>query len=398
MESLRNFYRIGSGPSSSHTMGPEKAAKLILTNYPNATYFEVVLYGSLAFTGIGHLTDVVLKRTLGEERTKVIFDYKTKPIHPNLMKFLIYQDGNLIDTQEIISIGGGEIRLKGEIKKEDNIYPLNNLEDIIGYVNNKKEDFASVVFDFEDENMRSFLDEVYQAMKNSIQRGLITEGTLPGGLNVKRKAKKIYNLVKDETPKEKEMRMISAYAYSVAEENASGGIVVTAPTCGAAGIIPALLYYYEENLHLNNIMIENALAVAGIIGNVVKNNAAISGAYAGCQSEIGTACSMGAAMISYLKGGTNEEIESAAEIAMEHHLGLTCDPVQGLVQIPCIERNAIGALSSVDSALVASLPIYPEKMSFDSVVETMLKTGKDLGIAYRETARGGLAKSKIKEE
>lgn len=397
MESLHHLYRIGSGPSSSHTMGPENASKRILKEFPEGNHFEVTLFGSLALTGRGHLTDKVVERVLGKDRTTIIFDPLSPVNHPNTMTVKVFHDQELLAMRTFVSVGGGEIIEDGKTEEDNrNVYPFKNFSEIRDYADKEEISLADVVYRFDNPDIKIFLKKVWETMEATIERGLKAEGTLPGGLKVKRKASLIYSCVLNESVSEKDMRMISAYAYAVAEENASGGTVVTAPTCGSAGVVPACLYYLKNIENYPDDLIIDALAVAGIIGDTVKTNASIAGAYAGCQSEIGTACSMAAGAVSFLKGKPIEEIESAAEIVMEHHLGLTCDPVDGLVQIPCIERNAIGALSAMDAVLVASLPIYPEKMSFDSVVETMFETGKDLNDAYRETAKGGLAKSNIR--
>ena len=397
MESLRELYKVGMGPSSSHTIGPQKAAEIIKSKYEGKRV-EVTLYSSLALTGVGHGTDRVIKRVLGDD-TKIIFDIETKVNHPNTLKFDIYENDQIIKTHTYVSVGGGSIieEETGEKVKIENIYPYSKFNDIKKYIIENEMTLPEYVFKFEDKEIKKYLLDIYKTMVNSIENGLKKDGVLPGGLNVKRKAKSIYNLAREESTSEKEKRLIAAYSYAAAEENASGGVIVTAPTCGASGIVPASIYYLNEKYHLSDEAIVEMLAVAGLIGNIVKENASISGAYAGCQSEVGTACSMAAAMIAYFKGMSLEQIEAAAEIAMEHHLGLTCDPVKGLVQIPCIERNAVATLRAFDAALIASLPIYPEKLSFDSVVKTMFETGRDINSKYRETSQGGLAKIDIKE-
>lgn len=393
MESIRKLYKIGPGPSSSHTMGPEKAAKYTLKKYPEANRFCVTLYGSLALTGKGHLTDYILKKTLGEERTEVIFDFLTEKSHPNTLIIDAYKDVSLLKSQEFVSIGGGTIYITGvDSDIIDNKYPFKNFEEIKEYSKKEKTSLPEIVLKFEGKDIEKYLDKVYEAMNSAIERGLTKDGILPGGLSVKRKASSLFQADKDETEEEKDIRIIMSYAYAVSEENASAGRVVTAPTCGSSGVLPACLFFFKDKMNLKKEKIIEALSVAGLIGNVVRTNASISGACAGCQSEIGTACSMAASAVSYLKGGDIEEIECAAEIAMEHHLGLTCDPAKGLVQIPCIERNAVAALRAIDASFLSHKICPYKKVSFDKVVQTMFETGKDLNAAYRETSMGGLAK------
>lgn len=397
MKSLRELYRIGRGPSSSHTMGPESAAKYIKETYKEANNYKVFLFGSLALTGKGHLTDWVIKKVLGEDATEIKFMPKEEVKHPNTFIIEAYKDDKLIKSSSFVSIGGGEISIDDipQTLKKD-VYPFQNFDEIKEYAKEKNLTLDEIVYTFEDKDIKEYLSLVYDTMVNSIKRGLEKEGTLPGGLEVKRKAKRIFDTLSDSIDEEKSKRIVSAYAYAVSEENASGGIVATAPTCGASGVLPACLYFIQEKYHISKEKIIDSLAVASLFGNVIKMNASISGAYLGCQAEIGTACSMASSAIAFLKGESIEQIESAAEIAMEHHLGLTCDPIDGLVQIPCIERNAIAALSAIDAAIVSTFPIYPEKMSFDSVVIAMYETGKDLNQNYKETSQGGLAKRDVK--
>jgi len=397
MKSLRELYRIGRGPSSSHTMGPESAAKYIKETYEEANNYKVFLFGSLALTGKGHLTDWVIKKVPGEDVTEIKFMPKEEVKHPNTFIIEAYKDDELIKSSSFVSIGGGEISIDDipQTLKKD-VYPFQNFDEIKEYAKEKNLTLDEIVYTFEDKDIKEYLSLVYDTMVNSIKRGLEKEGILPGGLEVKRKAKRIYDTLSDSIDEEKNKRMVSAYAYAVSEENASGGIVATAPTCGASGVLPACLYFIQEKYHISKEIIIDSLAVASLFGNVIKMNASISGAYLGCQAEIGTACSMASSAIAFLKGESIEQIESAAEIAMEHHLGLTCDPIDGLVQIPCIERNAIAALSAIDAAIVSTFPIYPEKMSFDSVVIAMYETGKDLNQNYKETSQGGLARRDVK--
>jgi L-serine dehydratase len=396
MESLKQLYKIGHGPSSSHTMGPETACKYILEHYPSVDNIVVVLYGSLALTGKGHLTDQIIYDTLKGKNVDIVFDFKKELKHPNTMSFELYDDDNeLLDRLTFISIGGGSIIFDDDQLEivHDEIYPFKSFEEIKQYCLNNNCSLSDLVYDYETEDIKDHLYEVYEVMQQAIQRGLQKEGELPGGLHVLRKAKQLLTLQDQfESHDIKELRMVSSYAFAVSEENASGGLIVTAPTCGACGILPAVLFYLKEKNKLSKEKIIDALAVAGIIGNIIKTNASISGAFAGCQSEVGSACSMAAAAVAYLNNQSVEEIEYAAEIALEHHLGLTCDPIKGLVQIPCIERNAVAALRAIDAANLAGFLKGTRKISFDTVVKTMYETGRDLNNKYKETSIGGLAK------
>lgn len=389
MESLLTLYKIGIGPSSSHTMGPHKAAIYMKEHYPNASYFKVTLFSSLAATGKGHLTDYILKMTLGEN-TIIEFDHKTKVSHPNTLKIeAVCKDKTY--SYVFISIGGGDIILKGEKIKHEDVYPLENFSQIKEYCLKNNLDLSEFALIYEP-NLLNDLKPVYKAMKNAIKNGLSKEGELPGGIHTKRKAKILFNAkVNNENEMSLRIRLVSSYAYAVSEENASGGLIVTAPTCGSSGVLPACLYYLEDTYKLSEEKMIRGLIVAGIIGNVIRTNASISGAYAGCQAEIGSACSMASACATYLLGGTIEDIETSAEIAMEHHLGLTCDPVNGLVQIPCIERNAAAALRALDASIIAPYLSSSRKISFDTIVKTMLDTGRDMRKEYKETSYGGLA-------
>lgn len=395
MQSIRELFKIGNGPSSSHTMGPKRAVQIFKKNNKDADLFKVILYGSLALTGKGHLTDYIIKETLKPIETIIEFDTKTKcEIHPNTMDIFAYKNNEEIDKWRVYSIGGGTIKLEGkEYKGISEIYRITKFDKIKEYCKNNNKTLSDYVFETEDEDFYEFLKEIWNTMKSSVEEGLKKDGTLPGALELKRKAKNIYeNVMENETPEIRRTRLLSAYAYSVSEMNSSGGIIVTAPTCGAAGILPAVLYYAYKELKFTEEEIIQALAVSGLIGNLIKKNASISGAECGCQAEVGSACSMAAAAFATLNKASIDVIESSAEIAMEHHLGLTCDPVQGYVQIPCIERNAVAALRAVDAANIAYILNTPGRISFDTVVETMYETGKDLKSHYRETSEGGLAK------
>lgn len=393
MYSLRELYKIGHGPSSSHTMGPAKAAKHFMEKYPDIERVECILYGSLALTGKGHLTDWVLIDTFKPLPCTVSFNIDEEALeHPNTLDIIGYSKNEKY-YMRVYSIGGGSIKvLDEEEEKLNEIYPLNKLRDIKEYCNDYKMRFYEYVDMVEGDGFDSYMEEIYRVFCESVQRGLETKGHLPGKLKIKRKANYLlYQNFKDDLSEIRRRKMV-AYAYAVSEENASGGVVVTAPTCGSAGVIPACIFYAIDSGYTKESII-NALKTAGLIGNLVKKNASISGAEAGCQAEVGTACAMASAFLTELEGRSLSCIEASAEIALEHHLGLTCDPVGGYVQIPCIERNAVAALRALDASKLASyLNNDDSKISFDLVVETMLDTGRDLKSMYRETSMGGLAK------
>ena len=393
MYSIKEIYRIGRGPSSSHTMGPTAACKKILNDYPDADAFQVVLFGSLAKTGKGHRTDYAISETLKGKKCDIVFDTsKTDLKHPNTMEITAFDGKKILCEKLVRSIGGGAIEFEGEeVEKSNIVYSHTSFADIRKYCEENGISLPCYVKDFEDDIV-PYLCKVWERMKKTVASGLSKEGVIPGGLNIKRKAKM---LLKHGNSKsfghEKEMYLLSAYAYAASEENAVGEMIVTAPTCGASGVLPAVLMFKQQELGFSDEEIINALCVAGIIGNLVKKNASISGAECGCQAEVGTACSMAAAALAYLKGLSIRQIECAAEIALEHHLGLTCDPVMGLVQIPCIERNAVAAMRAVDAVSLAEMLFEERKISLDLVIKTMYETGKDLSCRYRETSEGGLA-------
>lgn len=394
MKSIRSLFKIGNGPSSSHTMGPKKATEYILKKYPNSDMIFIELCGSLAATGIGHLTQYIIEKTLKGKNYSISY-VKEEKSHPNTMIFHIYSNNQCIGEEEIYSIGGGTIWVKGEKEVEEKeLYPERNFEEILNKCQQEKWDLVQYVLHYEGETIFEYMEECYAVMMHNIQVGLEKEGLLPGELRVSRKARTIYlNQKENEKQEHKEKRLVSAYAFAASEENASGAIVVTAPTCGASGVLPALIRYLEEQ-GFEHEQILKGMLVAGLIGSLIKQNASISGAECGCQAEIGTACSMGAAFVSYVYHQDIHKIEHAAEIALEHHLGLTCDPIKGYVQIPCIERNAVAALRSIEVAVLSELlNSESQKISLDTVVETMLETGRDLLKSYRETAEGGLAKN-----
>ena len=396
MESLKELYRIGTGPSSSHTMGPERASKRFKEKNLHADEFLVTLYGSLAKTGAGHLTDDIIRKTFAPRPVEIRFDFSDKPLpHPNTMELSALRGGEIVDTQRVISVGGGKIVTEGESAPDtpSDVYPLSTFADIKTYCTENRLRLWQYVEQCEGDNIWFYLGEVWKTMKNAVLRGLDTEGTLKGGLDVQRKAKMLYRQKHiDESAETRESRTVCSYAFAVSEENAAGGVIVTAPTCGACGVLPAVLLYMQERRGFSDTEILHALAAGGLIGNLIKTNASISGAECGCQAEIGSACSMAAAALAELHGMDLDQIEYAAEVAMEHHLGLTCDPVRGLVQIPCIERNAVAAMRAINALNLANFLTYTRKISFDVVVNTMYETGRDLFSKYRETGEGGLAK------
>ena len=395
MKSIREIYKIGKGPSSSHTMGPEKAAKLFKSEHPEADSFIVTLYGSLSKTGEGHGTDRVIVDTLAPLPTEIVFNNDVTDLpHPNTMDLAAYKDGKEIGTMRVMSIGGGDIRIDGrEGYQPPEIYKEKNFAEIAAYCKSKNIRISDYVEENEGPEIWDFLFEVWHTMCNAIQEGLTTSGILPGGLNVERKAQYLYQQRHiDERPETREDRIVCAYAFAVSEQNADLGTIVTAPTCGACSTLPAVLKYMQDDKRLDDRQVLRALAVAGVIGNIVKTNASISGAECGCQAEIGTACSMASAALAELFGMGIDQIEYAAEVALEHHLGLTCDPIGGLVQIPCIERNAVAAMRAINAVRIANFLTSTRKISFDMVVATMYQTGKDLNRIYRETSEGGLAK------
>ena len=396
MKSIREIYKIGKGPSSSHTMGPERAALYFMEQYPAASKYEVILYGSLNKTGIGHGTDRVLLDTLGEDRTKIIFSPDSwDGMHPNTLDLIAYDEAGKIGRMRVESIGGGDIRFPGQqVGESEEIYIEHSFAEIADFCKwryiNKLSDYVELN---EGPEIWDFLMNVWQTMKNAIDEGLKADGVLPGGLNVQRKAKYLYSQtpVANE-PALREFQLIAAYAYAVAEQNAGNGTIVTAPTCGACGVVPAVLKYAQETKGFTDEQICRGLAAAGIIGNLTKTNASISGAECGCQAEVGTACSMAAAALAELYEQDLDQVEYAAEVAMEHHLGLTCDPICGLVQIPCIERNAVAALRAMNACNLSYFLTGSRNISYDMVCRAMHETGINLNHRFRETSEGGLAK------
>jgi len=393
MESIKNIYRIGLGPSSSHTMGPRKAADTFLGRYPDVASYTVTLYGSLAATGKGHLTDKAINgvfegRNISLKWEPTVF----LPKHPNGMKFEAFgEDGQQAGEWTAFSIGGGAVVDEHTVKESESVYPSSYMNDILKYCNKNGRSFWEYVNEFEHPDIWDYLAEVWTVMQDAIKRGLENEGVMPGILNLPRKAATYYVKASSHTESLRKRALLFSYALAVSEENASGGVIATAPTCGSSGVMPAVLYYLKTEHSFSDKKIHRAMASAGLFGNVVKANASISGAEVGCQGEIGTACAMASAATTQLFGGTVFQVEYSAEMGLEHHLGLTCDPVAGLVQIPCIERNAFAAARALEHNVFAMLSDGRHRISFDKVVETMKRTGKDLPSLYRETSTGGLA-------
>lgn len=395
MESIRQLYKIGNGPSSSHTMGPMKAAAGFAEATPGATRYEVTLYGSLAATGKGHMTDAAILGVF-EPLAPVELVWKPDevlPFHTNGMRFKAFDGaGNEMLAKTVYSIGGGDILEEGQSREPSkSIYPLNKIKDIQQWCEESGRSYWEFVDQYEDSGIWDYLAEVWTVMKEAVERGIEAEGVLPGGLGVRRKAVSYYVHAAGYNSSLKSRGLVYAYALAVSEENAAGGRIVTAPTCGSCGIVPAVLYHLHTSKNFSEKRILRALATAGLFGNVVKHNASVSGAEVGCQGEVGVACAMAAAAASQLFGGTPAQIEYSAEMGLEHHLGLTCDPVCGLVQIPCIERNAYAAARALDANLYSAFSDGKHSVDFDRIVEVMKQTGHDLPSLYKETAKGGLA-------
>ena len=394
METICDIYRIGTGPSSSHTMGPRYAAQLFLDKNSSAHHFEVTLYGSLAATGRGHMTDKAIEAVLAPAGAVTIVWQPdiVLPFHTNGMKFIAYDaHGKELDNRTWYSVGGGKIVAEGEKQEVRSIYPMHFIKDILRWCEKTGRTYWEYADECEGKYIWDYLHKVWEVMKAAVERGIEAEGVLPGGLGVRRKAASYHVRAAGYANTLRSRGLIYSYALAVAEENAAGGIIATAPTCGSCGVLPAVLYHLSLTREFSEKRILRALATAGIFGNVVKTNASISGAEVGCQGEVGVACAMAAAASCQLFGGTPAQIEYAAEMGLEHHLGLTCDPVCGLVQIPCIERNAYAAARALDANLYASFSDGIHSVSFDRIVEVMKQTGHDLPSVYKETSLGGLA-------
>jgi L-serine dehydratase len=393
MESIKEIFRIGNGPSSSHTMGPRKAAEIFRSKNPDAHYFSAILYGSLAATGKGHQTDITLTEAFKPKAISI--DWKPEtflPKHPNGLTFEAFDlDNKSIGSWTVYSVGGGKITDFESDESENHIYDMTLMKDILAWTKKNGRSFWEYVEQTEGSEIFDYLSEVWNVMQQSIARGIENEGILPGGLGLARKASSYFVKAKNFSGSLKGKTLIFSYALAVTEENAAGGKIVTAPTCGSSGVVPAVLKYLQESFSFSDNKIIRALATAGLIGNIVKQNASISGAQVGCQGEIGTACAMASAAATQLLGGTPFQIEYAAEMGIEHHLGLTCDPINGLVQVPCIERNAFAAERALNTSTYALLSDGRHLVSFDKIVKTMNQTGHDLPSIYKETSTGGMA-------
>ena len=394
MKSLTELYKVGRGPSSSHTMGPEKACMLFKAGNPSANRFHVILYGSLAKTGVGHGTDRIVRETLSPSSCEVEFNYENLPLpHPNTMELFAYCGEELLDKKRVMSVGGGEICFEGSPLAElPDVYMMASFAEISAHCRQHGLRLWEYAHQVEGETLWPHLRYCWETMKESIRLGLTTTGTLPGGLEVQRKAKQLYSRQHiDESAETRENRVVCAYAFAVSEQNAAGERIVTAPTCGSAGVLPAVLYYQQQKRGFSDEEIIRAMAAGGMVGNLIKTNASISGSECGCQAEVGSACAMAAAALAELFGLDLDKLECAAEIAIEHHLGLTCDPICGLVQIPCIERNAVAAMRAINAVSLASFLSDSRKITLDDCIEVMRQTGLDISHRYKETAEGGLA-------
>lgn len=398
MKSLKELYKIGKGPSSSHTMGPQKAAKIFLEKHRDAASYEVTLYGSLAATGKGHMTDVAIKEVLQTVApVEIIWQPDVfMPYHPNGMKFVSMDSGkNVTDEWTVYSIGGGALsegKAENDMFDSPDVYDMNSMTEIMKWCEDTGRSYWEYVDLCEDSSIWDYLMEVWRTMQAAVERGINKEGRLPGPLNLARKAPTYYIKASGYKQSLQTRGLVYAYALAVSEENASGGTIVTAPTCGASGVLPAVLYHLSKGHNFNDTRILHAIATAGLIGNIVKQNASISGADVGCQGEVGVACAMASGAACQLFGGSPSQIEYAAEMGLEHHLGMTCDPICGLVQIPCIERNAFAATRALDSNLYSAFSDGSHRVPFDKVVNVMKQTGHDIPSLYKETSSGGLAK------
>lgn len=396
MLSIREIYKEGYGPSSSHTIGPARAAEIMKQRHPEANYFRVSLYGSLALTGKGHHTYSALRKSFLPKQVDIIWrPEESLPLHPNgmIIEAFTEEDGQLIDLWEVYSIGGGDLKDTTGILNNSHVYRLSTMTEILAWCKSEGKSLWEFVEDNEGKSIWEFLANTWQTMRETVKRGIDNEGVLPGPIKLARRASAQYTKALNSHGTMKQVGLLFAFSLAVAEENAAGGKIITAPTCGSSGVLPGVLFYLNSEEHITEQKMLRALATAGLIGNLVKHNASISGAEVGCQGEIGTACAMAAAAMTQIMGGSPTQIEYAAEMAMEHNLGLTCDPVMGYVQIPCIERNAIAATKAYSCAVYALSSDGGHKVSFDKAVETMAETGRDIQVAYRETGIGGLAKN-----
>lgn len=395
MQSIQNIYKIGPGPSSSHTFGPMRASQDMLEHYPDADEFKITLFGSLALTGKGHLTDKIIEKTFFPTHCTITFDLKSKCDHPNTMTIEAFKEHQPLGKHTFVSIGGGKILKDQEQESEEtHVYPHNSMDDIQAYCKQHHLRLDKYIDQFEDDSLNNYMNKIFDAMIECVEKGLHTIGKLPGSLEIDRVASALYQSANScDDLIERKSLLLSSYAYAASEQNASGGMVVTAPTMGSCGVLPSLLYHFYKDENYPKDTLIQGLKVAGLIGNLIQHNATISGAKAGCQAEVGAACSMGAAFVSSCNFENNAQIECAAEIGLEHHLGLTCDPVGGYVMIPCIERNAVASLRSLDAARLAKYlrNVKKNRVSFDMVVKTMNLTGSKLPLELKESALGGLA-------
>lgn len=393
MKTIKEIFRIGIGPSSSHTMGPRKAAELYFERFPDAEGYRVTLYGSLSATGKGHMTDRAVLDVLTEEKTEIVWSKEFLDFHPNGIMFECREGDRYTNPWTVFSIGGGALAEEGKSTISlPELYDLNTMTEILQYCEWSGKSYWEYVEEREGSEIWSFLKEVWEVMKAAVERGLDAEGVLPGPLNLRRKAASYYVKATGYKDNLRTRGLVFAYALAVSEENASGGRIVTAPTCGSCGVLPSVLYHLWKSRDFSENRILKALATAALFGNVAKSNASISGAEVGCQGEVGVACAMAAAAANQLFGGSPAQIEYAAEMGLEHHLGMTCDPVCGLVQIPCIERNAYAATRALDANIYSTFTDGIHRVSFDKVVDVMNQTGHDLPSVYKETSEGGLAK------
>ena len=401
LPSIKTLFKIGRGPSSSHTFAPYRASKIFLKSLENVDYdyIRVTLYGSLGLTGKGHLTDKVIYEALEGIKTIVDFDYKTQVNHPNTMIFKAYNKfSKEVKSITFISLGGGRLKIGEEIEKENNeCYPFSNFNELKNYMVENNMSIRDVVLKFDDKDILDYLETVHEAMFKSVEDGLNQEGLIAGELNLKRVAKSIYKEALSKNNEERNLLLLTSYAYAVAEMNTGGGVIVTAPTCGSAGVIPSIIYHIEKDRKIDKERVLDGLMMAGLLGLIIRRNATISGAVGGCQAEIGSACSMGAALLSTAFNLSLYQVEYASELAMEHNLGLTCDPVKGYVAIPCIERNAIASFKAFNAFVLAKdiAPLRKNMVSLDDVIKVMYETGINLSKDFKETSKGGLAKIKV---
>ena len=445
LPSVFEILKPAVGPSSSHTLGPMTAArefaKLAAAQGVDGGRIRVELFGSLALTGRGHLTDLAIaaglagygprelartslrevaqrvreagrvcvgkRELLFDADSDIVFNVEAKGLpHPNTMRFsLVGLDDSVPLAETYTSIGGGRLAGGGfgALGRDAATHGVISMKDILAECAGQNIDLVEYVYRTEGAKhghsraaVDAHVDEMWGLMTGAMERGLAAEGTLPGALHLERRARDLYTEFQRALPHfhvlSPEASLASIYAIAVAEENAAGGAVVTAPTCGSCGVVPACLKVVKERMALRADEIRGPLLVAGLVGAVIATNASISGAEVGCQGEIGAASAMAAGAVCYLLGGSpRDQVERAAESALEHYLGLTCDPIQGLVQIPCIERNAAGAVSALNAASLAMISKKQDRVSFDAVVDAMRRTGLDLDARYKETALGGLA-------